>query len=95
MCPPGDTDLSPVPGPVAVTHDRQPDHARLSERAEMREAIEGPAACVVVSLPRDRAAGRDRIARAAALGVRVLVDGQKNPFGPGRRKEASQGFLLA
>ncbi len=60
-----------------MTHDRQPEHAGFARVAEMRERIEGPAGSVVVSLPRERAAARDRIARAAALGCPVLVDGQK------------------
>ncbi len=43
----------------------------------MRDGIEGPAGSVVVSLPRERDAARDRIARAMRLGCPVLVDGQK------------------
>ncbi len=58
-------------------HDRQPEHAAFAARAEMRDRIEGPAGTVIVSLPRGRIAARDRIARAAALGAPLLVDGQK------------------
>ena len=75
--PPADTDLTGLPGPVAIFHDHQPDHDMLARRHPMRDAIAGPAGSVVLSLPRSRTAQRDRIAEAAALGVPVLVDGQK------------------
>ena len=77
VCPPADTDLADLPGPVAVYHDSQPEHATFSREAEMRDEIEGAAGCVVVSLSRSREAARDLVGRAAALGVPVLIDGQK------------------
>ncbi len=69
--------MSELPGPVAVYHESQPEHDRFARVAEMRDSIEGPAGCVVVSLPRAREAGRDLVARAAELGVPILIDGQK------------------
>ncbi|TDL76241.1 class I SAM-dependent methyltransferase [Palleronia sediminis] len=76
--PPADLDLSDLPGPVAAWQDRQPDHDDLAARAvEMREGIDGPAATAVVFVPRERAAARDRIARAARACPDLLIDGQK------------------
>ena len=62
---------------MAVYHETQPEHGRFARLTEMRDEIAGPAGCVVVSLPRAREAARDLVARAAELGVPVLVDGQK------------------
>ena len=77
VCPPEGTELASLPGPVAVYHETQPEHDRFSRLTEMRDEIAGPAGCVVVSLPRARMAARDLVARAAELGVPVLIDGQK------------------
>jgi len=85
--PPGGTEVADLPGPVAVTHDTQPERDWFAGVAEMRDRIEGPAGCVVVTLPRAREAGRDMIAQAMALGVPVLVDGQKTDGADAMLKE--------
>ncbi len=99
LCPPQGTDPGILPGPLAIYHDTQPDHDWFAERAPMRDAIEGPAECVVVSVPRDRVAARDRIARAARLGRPMLVDGQKTDGIDGLMREmrgrAAVGAVIA
>lgn len=64
---------------VTVLHDMMPDAARWKARGGevVQEVPARRFDAAVVSLPRSRAAARDRIARAAAAASRVLVDGQK------------------
>lgn len=77
---PWGTDLSPLGQPPTIVQRRQPDYDRLAAAGQsvMTEVPdEGQAATAIVSLPRERALARDRIARATAAAPRVLVDGQK------------------
>lgn len=93
---PGATaDLSGLPSPVTVIEDRQPDHAALARRHEMTAEI-GPAATVVLAVPREKARFRDWMARAAATGATVLVDGQKTDGIDSLLKEArAKGAVTA
>lgn len=79
----GSDDLSALP-PVrlAVVQGFRPDHDALAARGlrVTPDWPDGPFAAALVSLPRSREAGLDRIARAAARvvpGGPVAVDGQK------------------
>ncbi|WOI56418.1 class I SAM-dependent methyltransferase [Palleronia sp. LCG004] len=74
----GNVDISPLPGPVTLISTVQPDHDRLSRRGlDVATDLRAGMATTIVSLPRERALARDRIARAAATGGRIIVDGQK------------------
>lgn len=74
----GDMNLSGLPVPLALVCTRQPDVEALQARGyDVSTDLPEGAATVLVSLPRERALARDRIARAMATGAAVLVDGQK------------------
>ncbi|SEN76686.1 class I SAM-dependent methyltransferase [Palleronia pelagia] len=73
-----DADYSDLPAPLTLVCDRQPDFDRLGARGfDVSRSLTGTPATVVVALPRERDLARDRVARAAATGARVLVDGAK------------------
>ncbi len=74
----GDIEVADLPAPVSFVSTTQPDHDRLVRRGlDVSVAPRDGMATQIVVLPRERARARDRIARAAAMGGRVIVDGQK------------------
>ena len=73
-----ETDLSPLDAHDLTLEQGFYPHARAFEDAG-HDLVDAPgdAATIIVVMPRDKALGRDRVARAAASGALVVVDGSK------------------
>lgn len=78
--PPADLDLGPFgDAEITILHDMMPAAAQWSSRGYdvVQEVPSARFDAAVVFLPRSRQSAQDRVARAASVASRVLVDGQK------------------